>query len=395
MTTVSAIEFRREALPPVEILEAEWRALEARAQPSFFTSWCWIGTFLAALPRTRSLSLLRGLIRGETVALAILGTQLIRRRGFIRSQALFLNEDGHPTRDMAIEHNGILIATDCEAASNPALIEWFASTPDADELCINGSTKLLPSELINRHGLAISLTTKPSYSLDLRQLPDADGNLDTVLSSNARQQLRRSLRYFEKIGRLRLQKARSLNEAQAFFTDLKKLHCASWEKRGVRHSFMSPFFEAFHRLLIERTFAQGCIELVQVSAGSYVIGYLYNFRFGDRIYAYQSGFSYDLGNRPGVITHALAIQDSYRSGALIYDFLAGRNQLKESFSTDCAAMHWETLQHPRLAFQLEKLARQVRHRFTAPSDGPKVSNEVLIGIKDPRGHRIPSSNLKP
>lgn len=384
-----AIEFRREALPQVQVLQAEWKALEALAQPSFFISWHWIGTLLAALPRACSLSLLRGSIRGETVALALLGARLIRRRGFLRSRALFLNEDGHPARDMAIEHNGVLVATNCEKVLNPALIEWFANTENADELCIGGANKPLESKLINSYGLTINSVTKPSYSIDLSRLSDTDGKLDAVLSGNARQQLRRSIRYFEKLGRLRLEKARNVDEAQAFFTDLKELHCTSWGNRGVRHSFMRPFFEVFHRLLIERNFPDGCIELVRVSAGSHVLGYLYNFRFGDRICAYQSGFAYDLGDRPGVVSHALAIQDSYRSGAHIYDFLAGRNRLKESFSTECDAMHWETIQQPRLAFRLENLARQVRYRWAGSSSRSEARSEVCTVSKVTAGHRVP------
>ena len=44
------VEFSYEALPPLASLEREWRTLEAVARPSFFTSWQWIGTLLAAVP---------------------------------------------------------------------------------------------------------------------------------------------------------------------------------------------------------------------------------------------------------------------------------------------------------------------------------------------------------
>ena len=44
------IEFTYEALPPLAILEREWRTLEVLARPSFFTSWQWVGTLLATVP---------------------------------------------------------------------------------------------------------------------------------------------------------------------------------------------------------------------------------------------------------------------------------------------------------------------------------------------------------
>jgi CelD/BcsL family acetyltransferase involved in cellulose biosynthesis len=142
---------------------------------------------------------------------------------------------------------------------------------------------------------------------------------------------------------------------------MKVLHCASWERRGKPHSFTGEFFEPFHQLLIERSFAQGGTQLLRAFAGDRVIGYLYNFRLGNRIYAYQSGFDdADRRERPGIVTHALAIRHAFRSGARVYDFMAGRNRLKESFATRCEPMFWQVIQQPRLAFRLEHLARRVK-----------------------------------
>ena len=122
----AAIEFRREALPPLAALEAEWRSLEPAAAPSFFTSWHWIGTFLTTLPEAKRPDLLRGSFAGETVALALIGAKLVRRHGLIRSRALFLNETGDPDYDVAIEHNGLLVATPYRRAASDALVRWFA-----------------------------------------------------------------------------------------------------------------------------------------------------------------------------------------------------------------------------------------------------------------------------
>ena len=94
-------------------------------------------------------------------------------------------------------------------------------------------------------------------------------------------------------------------EALACFTAMKALHCASWERRGRPHSFSGGFFEPFHRLLIERSFAEGGTQLLEACAGDRVLGYLYNFRLGNRIYAYQSGFDdADRRERPGIVTHS-------------------------------------------------------------------------------------------
>ena len=214
-----AIEFRREALPPLAALEVEWRSLEPAAAPSFFTSWHWIGTFLTALPEGKRPDLLRGSLRGETVALALIGAKLVRRRyGLIRSRALFLNETGDPDYDVAIEHNGLLVATPYRRAASDALIRWFAEygAREADELHVGGSMQPLPGDDLAQRGLYREQSAVPSYWVALELLVESDGELYPVLSSNARQQLRRAFRHFEKFGKLRLDRASDRGEAREF-----------------------------------------------------------------------------------------------------------------------------------------------------------------------------------
>ena len=366
---ISDVEFSHQALPPLAILEREWRALEAVARPSFFTSWQWIGTLLAAVPVAHRPKLLRGTAWGKTVGLALLGAGVIRRRqGLVHSRAHYLNETGDPRfGSITVEHNGVLAPAGQEAIVFDSAIAWFADLGDAaDELYISGSMLRASQSTVEGRGLGRSETALPSYSLDLDRLSSSGGELYPVLSANARQQLRRALRHFESYGPLQLSAAATTAEALAFFAELKVLHCASWERRGKTHSFSGEFFEPFHRLLIERSFASGGTQLLKATAGGRVIGYLYNFRLGDRIYAYQSGFAAaDRQERPGIVTHALAIRHAFRSGARVYDFMAGHNRLKESFSTRCDPMLWQVFQQPRLAFRLEHFGRRFKHAIFA------------------------------
>jgi CelD/BcsL family acetyltransferase involved in cellulose biosynthesis len=354
-------------LPPLAELEHEWRALEAVAHPSFFISWAWIGNLLAMIPAASRPMLLRGRARGGTVALALLGNTVNRRRhGLIRSRGLYLNETGDPRFDaLTIEHNGILSAAGNDPVIIEALLSWFAEARgEADELHLSGSLQRPPAAALAAHRLICREIAKPSYSVDLGLLAASDGALDPVLSANARQQLRRALRHFEAQGPLQSREAATEAEAQGWFSGLKALHCASWERRGIAHSFGSEIFETFHRRLIERCFAEGMVQLVKASAGARVIGYLYNFQRDGHVYAYQSGFEDgDPRERPGVVTHALAIRHAFRSGMRIYDFMAGRNRLKESFATRCEPMLWQVVQQPGLAFRIERLARRLKQRI--------------------------------
>jgi CelD/BcsL family acetyltransferase involved in cellulose biosynthesis len=355
--------FRLEELPPLVQLEREWRRLEILGNPSFFTSWQWIGTFLTAVPTAQRPKLLRGSVSGNTVALALLGANRIRRRrGLVRSRGLFLNETGDLRFDaLTIEHNGILAVAEWEPTAWDELLRWFAGLGrEADELYLSGLPRPLPKRTAH-WGLRHRVASLPSYSIDLGLLEDSDGELYPVLSANARQQLRRAVRYFERFGVLRLAEAATVNEALQFFGEMKKLHCASWERRGRAHSFTGEFFEMFHRLLIDRSFAEGGTRLLRASAGDRILGYLYNFRLNNRIYAYQSGFDdADPRERPGVVMHCLAVRHAFQSGARVYDFMAGRNRLKESFATRCEPMQWHIVQQPRVAFRLEHFGRRLK-----------------------------------
>ena len=249
-----------------------------------------------------------------------------------------------------------------KAAVWEAVLSWFSGlSRDADELHLSGSQTRLPEDALEARGLSRIERTLPSYSVDLDRLKESRGELYPVLSGNSRQQLRRTFRYFEQFGPLHLGAPATVAEALIFFNSMKALHCASWERRGEPHAFSGEFFEPFHRLLIERSFPEGGIQLLRACAGERVVGYLYNFRLGNRVYAYQSGFDdADRRERPGILTHALAIRLAFQTGARVYDFMAGRNRLKESFATHCEPMLWQVVQQPRLVFRLEKLGLRIR-----------------------------------
>ena len=242
----SEVEFRREALPPLPALEHDWRLLEAASRPSFFISWQWIGTLLDVLPPASRPGLLRGRAHGETVALALLGANdSRRRRGLVRSRSLHLNETGDARFDsLTIEHNAVLSAVGFERLAWEGLLAWFAGVSDeADELYIAGSWLRAPENTVEGRGLRRSEIAVPSYSLDLRLLEQSGGELHPVLSANARQQLRRAMRHFERFGPLQLQQPKTEAEAGRFFSAMQELHCASWRRRGKSHSFTNPFFE--------------------------------------------------------------------------------------------------------------------------------------------------------
>ena len=346
-----------EPLPRLDDLARAWQALEPLASPSFFTSWAWIGSLLETMPERGAMALLRGVAMGDTVALAVLGRHTTWRHGLLRTHGLFLNRSGDPRLDCTfIEYNGLLARRSCAGATLDHFADWFlAEAPDADELHLSGI--LAPAQ--PAHGALQTVQSLPTFSVDLTRVGDAGGDVAALLSPNTRQQLRRALHAYDADGKLRLREAAVRDEALAFFDGLKRLHVASWQRRGKAHAFANPHFETFHRHLIEHHTA--CVQLLQIAAGDHVLGYLYNLRRDGHVYAYQSGFAdADRKRRPGVISHYLAINHNHARGARIYDFMAGRNRLKESFATDRHTLYWQIVQRPCLKYRLEHAARAVK-----------------------------------
>src|SRR6185369_16995464 len=119
--------------------------------------------------------------------------------------------------------------------------------------------------------------------------PALPGSWEDTLSSNLRAQLRQSRTFAERTGPLTLTAAGSPSQALEFFEKMIVLHTAYWQGRGKPGAFATPFSKAFHREIITSREGAGTAQLLELSAGAQVLGYLYNFQHGMRVYSYQSG----------------------------------------------------------------------------------------------------------
>ena len=172
------------------------------------------------------------------------------------------------------------------------------------------------------------------HYVDLEALRRSGGEYLGLLGSHTRYNVRRSIREYEKLGPLVLESAASPEQASAFLSGLRQLHQAYWQQKGLPGSFANPFFNEFHAELIRSHFAEGAIQLLRMSAGKAVLGYLYNFVDQGRVYNYQSGYDYELCpkqySRPGFVTHVYAVEFNRTAGHHIYDFMAGDSEYKQT-----------------------------------------------------------------
>lgn len=342
---------------------------------SYFLSQGWIETWLASLPPTARPRLLCFRTGGEVTGACFLGHRKVRRHAIFSSNAVFLNETGHPGFDqLCVEHNGIV----CREGSQSTGDDLIAALPEEwDEIFLSGISTTSPLLNVSAPYICRKLRIKPSPAVDLDAVRARPDYLD-LLSSSTRTHIRRSYRlYAETGGRVSSCCANNLDQALAFFDELVSLHSARWSKRGNDGAFKNPFMVDFHRRLIATRYQTGEIQLFRVTAGTLTIGIVYNFVYHGVVYFYQSGFRYENDNRlkPGLVTHTEAIRFNAKAGHATYDFLAGESRYKQSLATSSTDLVWAVIQKPRLKFKIEEMLRDVKDAVQARRNGRTASDK--------------------
>ncbi len=349
MTGTAPLAISMSGITDFAAVEAKWRDLELRSEPSFFQSWTWTGCLVAE--RFPDPVLVEAREGDRIVALA-----LFNRRG----RTLFLGESGDPALDgIYIEFNGVLAVTGREVELTTACLDSARHWPCRDAardwprrdpgfgagFRAWFETKRLVLNGVDARTAASIARTGLVRGIQSRDAPYAMLSSEFInrRSANTRQQLRRSDRYYAGTGSIAVERAATLDQAQDFLTRLSNLHQRTWAARGRPGAFAEPFFVRFHQALIERGLDRAEIDLLRVAAGGRDIGFLYNFRFRGRSLAYQSGFDYDAAERhgkPGLTCHHQAIGFLRAAGVLRYDFLAGDDRYKRSLSDNFETLYW-------------------------------------------------------
>jgi len=336
-------------------LAAEWIELEQRADGNFFLSWRWIGSWLRATG-ARPL-LVKAADNGTILALGLI-TPCHRKRHFLSVNQLCLHETGVAEFDaLTIEYNNFLIA---RAAPADTLIEILRALqsrePGWDEILLSG-IELPVASMARAAGLHVETDRiSPVFGVDLSAQAGQD-----ALSPNLRAQIRQSRAFAERSGPLSLEPARGSGQALEFFEKMAAFHTSYWQGRKKPGAFATDFSRSFHHELIASQSVLADVELLQLTAGSQVLGYLYNFLYAGRVYSYQSGFSYgdDNRHRPGLIAHVMAIERAKSSGLLVYDFLAGDAHYKARLGTRTGNMQWCRAQRDRPGLMAERTLRRL------------------------------------
>lgn len=366
--TESDIDVNLTPIDDADALEREWRALETASAHSFFTSWSWIGHWLAHLPPTLRPQLLRATRGGATVGLAVLVKRRIRQHHVFTSNALFLNETGDPYYDqLTIEHNGILAQRDCAASVVTACVQFLLRRRDWEELFLSRLDHLDGIQDLRRAQVVVEMR-QPSYFVDLARLRDEGRDYVSALGPTTRSKVRQTLRSYAADGDIRTEIAQDVDQALAWLDGLIEYHQRYWNGKGLPGAFANPFFARFHRELIRARLPAGEIQLARISVADRVVGYVYNFVQDGWVYNYQTGFQYESGaarRRPGVLCHHAVISYNLEHGARCYDFMAGDVEYKRNLSTAVSEMIWARVQRDKVKFQIRDSLKALKRRLVA------------------------------
>lgn len=365
-TSPASVVVCLEPLPALTELERTWRDLEARSEGSFFTSWSWIGIWLQNLPENIRPQLLKANDGDRVVGLALLVRSVRQRFGLPFCEAWHLHSTGDKTQDVVmIEHNDLLV--DCEAASRVRplmLAHWASQAGRVSELHLPGLTGNGWYPNVTRD-FGREDFQRVSYGVDLGAVRDKGNDYVSLLSSHARRFIRKSLKEYQKLGDVQVEIAQTAEEGLAFLARLSELHQLRWIALGEPGAFKGDFFQRFHRQLVSENLPRGEIQLLRVHAGGRDLGYLYSFVRGKRLYVYQSGFDYTVlekHGRPGLVTHALAVEFNARLGFDMYDLMVGESRYKTTMSTVQETMTWTVLRKSAMRFQVEAWVRDWRKK---------------------------------
>lgn len=357
--TLGAVQIHVTPLRDFAALEQEWRSLEARLPAlSFFQSWTWIGCL--AEERYPNAVLLRLETEGRVLGLAL----------FNRHQGrLSLAGSADAALDAPfIEHNAPLLLPEAGEEGLRLMLRAAWATAGTRRLLLDGVS---PAILAAAGGTPLRLQERIAPFIALDTLRGHGTYLDSR-SANTRQQLRRSLRAYATRGPLVLARAGDTAEAQSWLAALITLHEATWQARGAPGAFATPYLRRFHAALVARAMARDELEMLRVTSGRDIVGYLYNFRLRGRVSAYQSGLDHACAGpqeKPGLTCHLLAIERALAAGDSVYDFLAGADRYKRSLATAEAPLLWAELLRPwsplGLAARLRATALQWHARLRA------------------------------
>lgn len=369
MHSRSNLVLRVYSSPDAEELARRWCSLQECIEISVFQSWLWVGTWLKQVADESNILLFEW---SDDLRLVGLGL-FCERDGYVlhrfSNRVLLLHDSGSRETDFVVEYNGLLVLPEYKEIVSRSLLQYFISGRQWSELVLKGiryEDELLTRARNYREVWLDEINRSPSRFVDLRVLRENRGSFLQTLSRNSRYQLRKRLRQLGEIGPVTVCGAQSTGQATQFFDELEKFHQQYWTSRGQPGSFANVRWVTFHKELISQGQPAGNVQLLRITVGAEVLGYLYNLVHQANVMMIQSGFNYRMFSeyQPGYICNYLAIEHNLTQGMDSYDLLAGDSQYKRSLAKDSTLLYWGSIRKKTLRNNIEFRLIRIRRALS-------------------------------
>lgn len=348
MHQTSPTDVRIELIPIQNNLEKaidSWTRFCEKTGSSYYVSPGWIRTWCECLRHEKKLYLMTVHRGDKRLYACVLSRSTKWRQGVLPTRLVSVYSSGDLFFDSLVGiYNHFLKFEDNDITIRDIVnnfpLKW-------DEFYFPGSsTSTFPGSDFASYDKSLTIYdySKPAYYVDLTRIGNTLESYLATLSQNTRAQIRRSIRYYEQFGPLTVEAAPTADSAKTMLNDLYPFSDARKESKGVENA-INPFFKTFHDKLIDARFAHNEIQMLKISAGDQLIGYIYNHVYKGVVHFYQCGFVYHPDNkiRPGLVAHALAILHNVRQGNVVYDFGGGEDRYKKSLSNGENTLVWVRL----------------------------------------------------
>ncbi|MBF0480994.1 MAG: GNAT family N-acetyltransferase [Desulfovibrionaceae bacterium] len=349
----------------IEKIESLWNEYCLSSDHSYFMSPGWIHAWIECFSAGEQFQLMTIKNGTSPIYATIVNFKRQFRGGIFPSRVLNINCTGDYEKDsVCIEYNHFL-----QLGDDSFDINEFLKSIDTpwDEIYIPGMClDRNPGKAIREcdQDWVIYDYDKPNFSVDLCVIPQERTGYVDSLSKSTRNHIRRTIKFYDAVGEIKLRRAASIEEALGMLADLIELKKIILSKRNGASS-LNEHFVKHSTALIRNRFETGEIQMLKIQAGDQVIGYIYNLVYHGHVYFYQSGFHYERDNKasPGMLANAEAIVYNARLGNKVYDFLAGEERYKECFANQRSSMLWVRILKPSIKNWAMKTLRNARERM--------------------------------
>jgi CelD/BcsL family acetyltransferase involved in cellulose biosynthesis len=326
-----------------ENLEPAWRKLEsAGAIKDITVTWEWMSTWWDVFKYGRGLSILTFSEDGEIIGIAPFVSRKIKQFGLIPFRRVEFIASGEDERDeICSDYLDFIIRPGSESAVIDSLFSYLTHANDLawDEVLLprmlDSSTNIpLLQKLAKKHALILDeVNSIPCTYADLAESLD---EYMSKLGRRTRKQIRRDINRLGEVGEVEFKMAASEDDIKRAKEILVDLHQTRWTQDGKPGVYASGKFQKFHDKIMAIAHEKGWLRLGTLTVNDEPLASEYNFRYRDKVYAYQCGVKIqeDSNISIGTIADVYAIGQAISEGLKEYDFLAGATYYKKRLTTN-------------------------------------------------------------